>query len=348
MSLESYIQAMPKVELHVHLDGAMQQHTLLVIAEQNEVAELHKDFDEWVDLLDNPDNDRLDEIVRMASAWLLQPDDLARVVYDLGVALSKQNVRYAEVSVNPSHYMQHGLSFEGFLDAINDGRDRAERGWKIQMAWVLTISRDEPRSSDEISRWATSAFARKGAVVALGLSGREDAQPLGQFERAFRTAEKKDIARVPHAGDILGAEGILEALDILDPDRIIDGWGAADAPDVLERLAGQEIPLDVSLGRAVAAGWVSSYSEYPLRRLYDEDVKLIIGSDMPSLFHTTLSDEYLAVVEHCGFEVSELEELALNAVRYSRLSAKEKATMLAEMAQTYETLRTEHITLETT
>jgi adenosine deaminase len=347
MTVESFIRAMPKVDLHVHLEGAMQLDTLLMIAEQNEINASQKHFREWIDLFNAPDYRRLDQITRTISQWLIEPEDLTRVVYDLGVMLSKQNIRYAEVSITPTLYMQNGMTFETLLEAINDGRDRAERGWGVRMSWILTIPRNEPRKADDITRWATNVSGRKGGVVGLGLSGREDAQPVGQFERAFRMAEKKVLARVPHAGDVHGAEGILEVMT-LNPDRLFDGWGAADAPDVLQLLIEREIPLDVSMAHALCFGAVSTYAQYPLRHLYEEGVKLTIGSDMPSLYKTTLSDEYLAAVEHVGFSIDELEELALNAVRFSLLPSEEKEALLALFTQEYGQLRAEHITTETT
>lgn len=346
MSVESYIRAMPKVELHLHLEGALRKDTLLTIAEQNEIAENLKHFDEWVRLLDTPDYQRLDEIVQTTSLWLKQPDDLTRVVYDLGVALRDQNVRYAEVSVDPVLYTENGISFDQFMSAINDGRSRAERAWGVRMGWIFTIPREQPRKSDDVVRWATSAANRKSGVVGLGLSGREDVQPVGQFERAFHTAEKKLLPRTVHAGDAQAAEGILEAINTLIPDRIYDGWGAADAPDVLNLLVERNISLGVSLAKSLCMGKLASYADYPLRHLYDEGVTLTIGSDMPSFYKSTLSDEYVAVVEHMDFSLEELEELALNAIRTSFLSPEEKESMLASFADEYEQLRAAHITPE--
>jgi adenosine deaminase len=337
---------MPKVELNIRLEGAMRKESLLLIAEQNEVAENVKNFDEWVRLLDHPDYQRLDEIVNATSLWLQQPEDLTRVVYDLGLMLRDQQVRYAEVSVNPVLYTDNGISFDQFLNAINDGRSRVERAWGVQMAWIFVIPREQPRKADDVVRWATSANGRKNGVVAIGLSEREDAQPVGQFERAFHMAEKKLLPRTAQAGDILAAEGILEVIHSLSPDRLYGGWGAADAPDVLKLLVERRISLSVSLARALCLGKIATYADYPLRHLYDEGVTLTIGSDMPLFYKSNLVDEYLAVVEHCGFALEELEELALNAVRTSFLSGEEKEAMLASFVDEYERLRVQHITSE--
>jgi adenosine deaminase len=268
---------------------------------------------------------------------------LTRIVYDLGVALSKQNVRYAEVSFNPTLYSHMGITIEAMLDAMNDGRDRVLRGWGVQMAWILTFPRDDARKADELLRFAGTVGAKRAGVVAIGLAGRESPQPIAQFERTFKNAEKKDIMRVLHAGDAFGVTGTLETLKMLHPNRIMDGVGAADAPDVLQILKDEHIALDVSMARALCFNEFQRYADYPLRQLYDAGIPLTLGSDMPSYFKTTLSDEYLAAVEHTGLTIEELQDVALTAVRESFLPEDVQQTMLKEFVDEYARLSTEHL-----
>lgn len=343
MTTASFIQAMPKVEPNVQLDGAMPTKTLLMIAEQNEIAESLKHFDDWVRLVSEPEYPRIYEIVRMACSWLKHPDDLTRVVYDLGTSLAKQNVRYAEIGVNPVQYPDLDLSYDDFLSAINDGRDRARRAWGIEIGWVFMIPREEPRRADELARWTSTASARRGGVVALGVSGDENAQPVGQFERAFHTVEKKEIGRVARAGDTQGVEGVLKAIEVLHPHRLIDGRGAAESPEALTAIVENQVTLAVSPTRAAKQRWVASTAEYPLRKLIDNGVSVIIGSDMASLYHTSLHEEYTVVVDQCGLSPEELETLALNAVQKSFLPDEAKAEMVKTFTEAYAALRAEHI-----
>lgn len=346
MSVESFIRQMPKVELDVRLEGAIYEDRLLIIAEQNEIESQIKHFSQWVKLLKNPDYARIHELVQVTTRWFQQPDDLAHVVYELGVTLAKQNVRYAEVSVNPIAFTENGFTFDTFLAALNDGRDRAERAWNVRMAWVLAIPRENPRTADEIARWATTVATRKAGVVGIGLVGQEDAQPAGQFERAFRSAEKKDVACVPHAGSKLGAAGVSAILDHCEPARLVDGWGVVDAPEVMQRLYDAKIPLNVWMTRALREGQIASYADYPLRQLYDDGIVLTLTSGMPALYRTSLTGEYLAAAEACGLSLEEIEELALNSVRASQLLPEEKQAMLDEFAEEYQRLRVELFTDE--
>lgn len=342
MNIEGFIKDMPKVELNVHLDGAYQIDTLMTIADQNEIAAEFKHFRKWVDILNNPDAEQLPELLQTVGQWLRIPEDQTRLVYDTGVYLYQQSVRYAEVIVNPVHLMLPGQSYEEFLKALNDGRDRLSRGWGIDIRWIFVVPRDEPRRSDEIARWAASASAKRGGVVGFGLLGPEGAQPIGQFERAFTLAEKKEVFTVADAGMSLEAEGILDTINHLKPKRLNDGWGTVDAPDVIGLLDQNNIPLVNTIGRALFEGRLEKFSAYPLQQLYDANVRMIISVDKPTFYHTSLNDEYLGVVEHTQLGLDELQEIALNAVRYSFLSDGEKAAMIADFEQQYAALSEKH------
>lgn len=342
MSIESYIQAMPKVELGLQLEGTFQKESLLTIAEQNDIPETLKHFSNWVSLLDRPDYAKTDQLINTVSKWIQQPDDLTRLVYELGVSLAKQNIRYAEVQVNPGLYLESGLTFEQFLAAINDGRNRVEQGWKVIINWVLTIPRDQPRKADDAIRWASSTAARKGNVVGIGLSGRENAQALDEFERSFKTAQKKELLSAVHVGDIFAGEEVLEAIQRLQPNRITDGWGTADSPDVIKLMVEQGISLSVCMAHSLCLGQVQSYAEYPLRHLYDEAIPLNITSEMPSLYKTNLIQEYMAAIEHADFTVRELEELTFSSIKSSFMTEEEKQTLTKSFQEEIEKLRQTH------
>ncbi len=339
--IENFITTMSKVEPAIHLECAFQRETLLIIAEQNEIAANMKRFRDWVDLLDNPDLSRLNEMTKMFAGWLQIPDDLTRFVYDLGVHLAKQNVKYAEVHVNPVLFMQQGMTFEQFLDTLNDGRDRVFRGWGTRLSWVLIVPRDEPRRADEIARWAATTAARKGHVVGFGLVGPEDAQPVGQFERSFSTAEKKEIPTIAQAGNTLGVAGIQEIIEHLQPQRIVDSWRMVEDDALMNQFADEQIPVVSSISRAMTERWIDEEGQYPIRELYDGGINVIMSCPIPTYSGTTLTDEYRSLVENFGFELDEIEEVALNALQYSFLPENEKAELLAEFQAEYKQLKEE-------
>ena len=329
MSLREFVAAIPKVELNLQLTGALQKESLMMIARQNGLPSMREDFEEWAALLDRPDYARIDAIAREASSWAMYPEDIALVVYDIGVALSKQNVVYAEISVAPPDFVGSAhMNFDTFIEALNDGRDRALRGWNIDMAWILCIPRDNPRSGDEVARWATSQAARLGNVVALGLTGPEETQPIGQFRRAFDTAHKKDIFTVVNAGSHLGPSGIYETLEELDPHRLTDSWGIAADDDLVTLLAENKKALVISLSRALRLGLIKKAGDYPLRELVDRDVQVALSSGMPALYQSTLIDEYIAAHEACGLAIDDVIRIARTSIELSFMDAERKDALL--------------------
>ena len=331
MSFRDFITALPKVELNLQLTGALRKESLLLIANQNGIPAQMEDFSHWVAMLDRPDPQRIDEIARVAGRWIMYPEDIALAVYDIGVALAKQNVRYAEVAVAPSDFIGSAkMNFDTFINALNDGRDRSRRAWNVDMSWVLCIPRDNPRAGDDVARWASGSAGRRGNVVALGLCGPEDAQPLGQFRRAFATAHRKELPTVASAGDSAGASGIREAMDELQPSRLANVWRLAEDEALLNQVLDAGIPLVNSITRALKMRPADEASAIPASRLLERNAQLVLSCDNPSLYHSSLVDEYVLAREDCGLSADSLVQIARRSIEISFLDAERKDSMLQD------------------
>lgn len=346
MSIETYLARMPKVDLHVQFEGAISRDFVLLVAEQTDVMSQYKrnrDYREWVAKLKEPDPKKFDEIARETSAWVTHPYDLARAIYYLGVHLHKQNVSYAEVSIIPAIYTDVGHSFQRFLEAINDGADRARRGWGIQMQWIMAIPRDRPRKSDDIARWATSVNAMRSGVVGLSLVGREDTQPIAQFRKAFTTAERKELARISHFFTTKDGDDFEMVVDVVKPTRLTDPWGLVHDEDAMSFLADRQIPVFVTPTREKLLGHIAHLTDYPLLELLNKGVNAQLASGMPSLYETTLTNEYINAALFCDVSVEQLEEMALKAVRASLLPVEEMQAMRERFRNEMRALRAEHL-----
>jgi adenosine deaminase len=342
MSVKSFIEALPKVELHVHLEGSFDISRLLLIAEQHDVPDTLKHYADWVRLLNKPEYNRLYDIIRTAGAWVRDADDLSRLAYDLGTHLHKQNVRYAEVGICHALYPNVPLDFEAFFAALNDGRERAERAWGVRMVWVCSILREEVRRVEDAARWAGTIQAQRAGVIGIALVGRDDANiPPAQYERAFRPNDLYQRVRAVRVGEVTGAAGIRHVLDGLHPNRLFDARGLADDHPLMALVAEKGIPVLISPTRYLRQNWATT-AALPLRRLVDAGVALVIGSDMPTLYKTSLSAEYLAAVEVGGLTLDEVKACALRAVKFSLLSEGDKEEMMAQYEDAFVQLRLEH------
>ena len=349
MSVESFIRAMPKVDIHVQLEGALSRQIVTMIAEQTDAIARYKrekDYHQWLDLYENLNYSRLDEIAREVASWVSHPEDIARGVYDLGVQYSKQNVKYLEVLVIPAIYTDLDLTFQDVINALAEGADKARRGWDVRINWILAMPRERPRKSDDIARWATGASAEKNNVVGLGLVGVEDAQPIAQFRKAFTTAERKGLARLSHAYSSEDAEEFDKVLDVVSPTRLHDVWALLDDEAALRQVTEREIPIVVTPTREVRLGRIDAVAQYPIQQMLDAGVKVLIASGMPTLYGTTIADEYIALVQECGLSIEQIENLALDSVRYSLLDQADKTAMLDDFREQYATLKTEHLAEE--
>ncbi|HYO87913.1 MAG TPA: hypothetical protein VER79_04650 [Candidatus Limnocylindrales bacterium] len=336
MEMNEFLRAAPKAELNLRLEGAMNPATLQVIANQNDIPQTIKHFDELMKQIESPEYKRADDLARIASTWINTPLELARIAYDAATALWKAHVRYVEMVVNPALYDGMSLRMEDLFTALNDGRDRAQRAWGIRINWIIAIPRDEPRRADDAIRFASSAAGRRANVVGVALMGREDVQPVGQFERAFKSAEKHETPRVVQAGALQGAEGVTQALDALTPNRVVDAWNAWTSSELVARLAEQRIGVVAGITRGLKGGQIALASEVPLRQLIDDGVLVTLSVDAPSHLGETLADAYVNVVKATGLDMDDARALILNAVRMSFLPDEERQQLEAEFMVDFE------------
>lgn len=342
MSLEKYIGSIPKIDLHLQLEGAMERSTLLTIADQNEIRDQQKRFDKWVEQYRNPDFKKLDDLTEVLRSWMQFKDDLVRAVYDVGVKLSKENVRYAEIGINPLSFVNGDFTFEALLNALNDGRDRVNRAWGVQLQWIIFIPRNDPRKADEVARWATSATARKNGVVGLTLAGQTTKRGVGldQFERAFKIAEKKGLSRIAH---MTPRDDVEEAISTLNLNVVVDAWGISNSPDTLRYMKDENVTLCVGMNRVLKYGWSDTLTDYPLQQIIESGVSMTLSAIMPTIFESNITDEYLLALDNDLLNLEQLEAIAINAIALSHLSDEDKTQRLTEFQASYELLRAEHL-----
>ena len=336
-TLDQIVAMLPKVELHVHLEGTVQPATLFELAQKNGVSLPVADAEALRAWYTFEDFDHFVEIFMTICECLQTPDDFARITYEYGQSMARQNIRYAEVTWSPTtHAGATGkLPWEDLLAAINAGRERARREFGVEMRWIPDIVRCYPDTASTVVGWLASPEARSGGVVALGLGGPEVGFPPELFTDAFRQAREHGLHSNPHAGETVGPESIWGAIRSLQAERLGHGVRAVEDPDLVAYLAGRQIPLEICPTSNVRLGVYESYAAHPLRRLLQAGVCVTINSDDPALFETTLNDEYVHAVQDCGLSLDQLRQVGLNAVRASYLPEPDKSHMLAMFEAEY-------------
>lgn len=340
MSLESYLQAAPKAELHVHLEGAIQPATVLVLAQRNKISLPVENVWELRQWFSYRDFDHFIDIFMMVTRCLRTREDYELIVYEFGAEMARQNIRYAEVTVTPSTHYLLGVPHDVYFSGMQRGRERARADFNVQINWIFNIVRQwkDATRTRPMADYVTSVAieGKDDGVVALGLAGAEAEAPPEPFTPWFERARAAGLHSAPHAGEMAGAASIWGALTALGAERIAHGIRAVEDPRLVDYLVQNCIPLDVTPTSNICLGVYPTYTLHPLPQLHAIGAMITISTDDPPLFNTTLNQEVTLLATHFGLDVSAIDEILLNSIRYSFLAEQRReeleTTFRAELA----------------
>lgn len=334
---KEFIRQMPKVELHVHLEGSIQPATLLELARRNGVtlpADDVSGLQRWYQFTNFK---HFIEIYLTISSCICTPADIELIARDFLRGQAEQNIRYSEVTFTPyTHFsMNRCIPFDEQFDALTRAREWAARELDTHCGWVFDVARNvRPiEHAQTVAEWAVQG--KDKGVVAFGLGGLEAGNPPELFAESFAYARAKGLASVPHAGEVAGAESIWGALNVLQAQRIGHGVRCLEDPALVEHLRVHQIPLEVCPTSNVCLGVAPSFNEHPLPRLLAEGLYVTLNSDDPPMFNTSLTTEYEKAAEAFGLGEEALMKLSLNALRASLLPAEQKQQMEEEFKRVF-------------
>jgi aminodeoxyfutalosine deaminase len=331
---------MPKVELHVHLEGSMRPGVLLELARRNGVA-LPADDEEglrrWFRFRDF---EHFVQVYLTCSCALRTPEDFQLLALDFLEMQSSQSVLYTEAHFTISTHLANGGNGNEILAALEEAMAEGERRYGSRLRLIPDIVRNVGvEAADRTLEWALAA--RRRGVVALGLSGSEARFASDPYREHFEAAAREGLHRVAHAGEHAGPEAIRSALEVCDAERIGHGVRAVEDPSLVAELRGRRIPLEVCPSSNVCLGVFPDLESHSFDRLYRAGVPVSVNSDDPAFFDTDLSREYLRLHEAFGYTPEELAGLSLAGLRQSFLPDGEKAVLEADFRERMDTLARE-------
>ncbi|HSB65532.1 MAG TPA: adenosine deaminase, partial [Anaerolineales bacterium] len=244
MDLVEFARRMPKVELHIHLEGSILPSTLKKLAIRNNIDLPVEDEAGLSDLYHYHNFDQFLQSYFTITGCLRTEDDYQLIAYQYGCECARQNIRYAEVTFTIlTNTLMTGLSWQVILRGLNAGRAQAHQEFGVWWQWVFDIVRNFPDTQSEVLD--ISLAARGMGVVALGLGGSEEGYPPHLFTNTFEQACKENLHRVPHAGEIVGPESVWSALEQLHAERIGHGVRSIEDSSLVEFLRDHSIPLEI-------------------------------------------------------------------------------------------------------
>lgn len=331
VATDSLIAALPKAELHLHLEGSIAPATAAALAARygapltaEEVAARYqyKDFDEFI------------EVYKWVTSYLRAPEDYGFAVDRLADSLLRQNVVYAEVTLSVGVMLLRKQNPEdNFASILEAGKRSRDRGLRLE--WIVDAARQfGPQAAMEVARWA--ARCQQGDIVAFGLGGDELAFPASAFRPAYDLTRQHGMRSVVHAGEIGGPEEIRAAIEDLGAERIGHGIAAMRDPSLMDFLAARRIPLENCIASNLCTGALprqlgkpaAQAAEHPLKMFLDRGVQVVLSTDDPAMFHTDLLSEYRRAAA-LGLGPRDLLRLARMSFEHAFLPPDEKAALLS-------------------
>ncbi len=296
--------ALPKASLHVHLEGSIAPETLCEIDPSltpDQIA-AHLGRGSFAAFIES-------------YIWLVRrlqtPDHYALATRDLLRRLAGEGVSYAEITLSAGVILWKEQDLAAIYDAIR----RECRKSALPAFWILDAVRQfGAEKAMDVARFAVDR--RDDGVVAFGIGGDEARGPAEWFAGVYRYCRENGLRLTCHAGETAGPESIRAALAI-GAERIGHGISAIDDPALLAELRVRDIPLEICISSNVCTGAVASLAEHPVRRLFDAGVPMVLDSDDPALFETSIAREYEIASEKFGFTDEELAAIARNSFRYA-------------------------------
>jgi aminodeoxyfutalosine deaminase len=332
----AYLQALPKVELHVHLEGSIRPGTVIELANRNSVS-LPVDTPEALEAwLGQAGPSTFFGMFSMFSMCLKDAEDFERIAYEYGSEMARQNVRYSEVHFNVAYHRLRGVEFDTCFSGLTSGRQRARRDFGVDMGWILSVMRGprlEPALRYQCADYsvATAVEGMAEGVVAVGLGGEEREGDVAQFAPFFERAIGSGLHVAPHAGEFAGHGNVSQAVDLLGATRIGHGVRSTESPDLVRRLATTKICLDLCPTSNVRLGNCPNMARHPIAALREAGVPVTVNTDDPALFGIDLNREIRHLAEDVGLAVEQVEDVLIDAVRYAFLPAARKQELEAEL-----------------
>lgn len=327
------IRALPKPELHVHLDGSLRPATLLELARERGVPLPAGDEAGLRERLVASNAGSLDEYLRAFDVTLSVMQDataLERIAFELGEDHALEHVHYAEVRFCPLLNTRGGLSLDQALDAALRGLARADAKHGTRSAVIVCALRHLPPATSIALAELAVRYQGHG-VCGFDLAGAEAGNPVRDHAEAFAIAHVHGLPVTIHAGEAFGPESIRQALELGHAARIGHGTHLGNDPDLLEHVRDAGVTLEVCLTSNVQTGASISYETHPLRRYFDAGVSVTLGTDNRLVSGVSLTDEYLHARDALGFSWDELVGIARNGFRRAFAPSELRAALVGTL-----------------
>ena len=329
----SFYRAIPKIELHRHLEGSLRLDTLLDIARQHELTIPETQFASLVQM------QRTDPLTftnflskfQTLRTFYRSPDVITRVTREAIADSASDGVRYMELRFTPLALSRfQGFSLGEVMDWVLQAAGEADQEFNVTTRLIVSVNRHEPVSvAEDVIKEALPRMSR--GIVGVDLAGNENQFPAAPFAGLFREARQSGLHVTLHAGEWGGAENVREAIEVVGAERIGHGVRVMDDPSVVALAKERGTVFEVCITSNYQTGVVPSIDEHPLPRMVDAGLIVTINTDDPGISRISLTDEYRVALETMGMPTAALVNCILAAALGSFQSSDERIALATRL-----------------
>ena len=320
--MKEFIQSLPKVELHLHIEGTLEPELMLKLAKRNNVDIPYKSIAEARDAYNFHNLQSFLDIYFQGTDVLINEQDFFELTWAYLLRCKDDNVLHTEVFFDPQTHTERGICFDTVVNGIHRALIKGKTELGISSKLIMCFL----RHLDEESAFKTldQAQSHKDKIIAVGLDSTEIGHPAGKFERVFKQAIEQGFLTVAHAGEEGPASNIYEALNLLNVTRIDHGVRCIEDEALIKHLITERIPLTVCPLSNIKLKVFNSMEQHNIVTLLRKGVCVTINSDDPAYFGGYMTDNFFAVTNAHALSKTEIAQFTLNAIYASFISDSEK------------------------
>lgn len=329
MNAIELIQALPKAELHVHIEGTFEPELMFAIAQRNQIQIPYQSVEEVKQAYNFHNLQSFLNIYYAGANVLVYEQDFYDLAWAYFEKCAEDRVVHTEMFFDPQTHTERGVEFATVIAGLKRACQDAQQKLGISSQLIMCFLRH--LSEEKAFETLEQALPFKDEIIAVGLDSSEVGHPPAKFERVFAKAREAGFLIVAHAGEEGPPEYIWEALDLLKVNRIDHGVRSEEDKQLMARLIAEKMPLTVCPLSNLKLCVVNDMKEHNIRRLLQQGVHVTVNSDDPSYFGGYMNDNFIAIQRALDLSNDELKQLAINSFEASFIPGQEKQKWIAEI-----------------
>ena len=334
MTLQQFIEQMPKVELHLHIEGTLEPELMFALAQRNQIELPFKSVQEVRQAYHFTDLQSFLDIYYQGAQVLIHEQDFYDLMWAYLKKASEQNVRHAEIFFDPQTHTDRGIPFETVINGLTRAMADAESKLGITSELILCFLRH--LSPEAALKTLEEAYPYRDKILGVGLDSSEKGRPPELFKEVFEQAEKQGYLTVAHAGEEGPAEYVWEAINLLGVKRIDHGVRSIEDPKLIDYLVEHQIPLTVCPLSNIKLCVFDEMGQHNIKQLLDLGVRVTINSDDPAYFGGYMNENFLATQAGLDLSKKDLFQISKNTIEAAFVSEERKQQLLDDLLDFYQ------------